>query len=315
MQKITDYFKQAPLQQILFEFLDVIPIPILMSEEINPTTQHREHRFLNRAFIEQIGYTLEEIPDIAHWFKHAYPDPDYRQQVIDDWSLAVSESLAEGRTTAERTALIRCKNGHQRWFSVVVQLQAQTATNLQIVTFRDIHALKSNIDEYHHLSQTDQLTQLLNRRAGSQLLTAACTRFHRDNEPFSVIMCDIDDFKRINDHYGHAAGDEVLCQMAEALLKTSRKHDSIVRWGGEEFLLILPGTQLQEATLIAERLRQLIQAQTCLLDKQRVYLTMSFGCATVQAGQSETELLNMADQALYHAKNGGRNRVWSESTD
>lgn len=296
----------------IFEFLDIVPIPVLVSEVVvngGGLSVTRQHRFLNLAFLEQIGYTMDEMPDIEQWFKLAYPEPILRKAMVEDWSRVVERSLAEGRRTAEMDALIQCKNGQQRWFTVTAQLHSEATPNMHIVAFRDIHDLKSLADENHRLSQTDQLTRVLSRRAGQQRLESESSRFGRSGRPFSVIMCDVDHFKSINDRHGHVGGDHVLCRVAETLRATCRSIDEVVRWGGDEFLLILPETELHEAVTLAERLRQMVQALACTWEQEKVCPTLSLGCAVSMPGQSITDLLKAADAALYLAKRAGRNQV------
>lgn len=121
----------------IFEFLDIVPIPVLVSELIDngKSSVTRVHRFLNLAFLEQIGYTMDEIPDIEHWFKLAYPEDDMRKNVMEEWFQVVNKSLVEGRNTAEVSALIHCKNGQKRWFTVTAQVHSKITPNMHIVAF------------------------------------------------------------------------------------------------------------------------------------------------------------------------------------
>lgn len=298
----------------IFEFLDIVPIPVLVSELIDngKSSVTRVHRFLNLAFLEQIGYTMDEIPDIEHWFKLAYPEDDMRKNVMEEWFQVVNKSLAEGRNTAEVSALIHCKNGQKRWFTVTAQVHSKITPNMHIVAFRDIHDLKILSDENHQLSQIDQLTQVFSRRAGQQFLEYELSRFDRGEKPFSVVMCDVDYFKSINDQFGHASGDYVLFRVAETLRATCRSVDKVVRWGGDEFLLILPATELSAAAILAERLRQAVESLDCIGDRGKMYPTLSMGCAVVLPGQSIIELLKSADTALYLAKRRGRNAICTQ---
>lgn len=162
------------------------------------------------------------------------------------------------------------------------------------------------------MSQIDQLTQVFSRRAGQQFLEYELSRFDRGEKPFSVVMCDVDYFKSINDQFGHASGDYVLFRVAETLRATCRSVDKVVRWGGDEFLLILPATELSAAAILAERLRQTVESLDCIGDRGKMYPTLSMGCAVVLPGQSIIELLKSADTALYLAKRRGRNAVCSQ---
>lgn len=293
----------------LLEFLDVIPIPALVSEMTGKQNSDNSPRFINAAFLEQIGYSLDEIPNIESWFEIAYPDPIMRLDAKDVWYRAVDQSLAEGRRTAEMSALIRCKNGRQRWFIITAQVSCESMPNMHVVTFRDIHDLKVLSDENHYLSQTDQLTNVSNRRAGQKRLELEMSLFEQDGIPFCLIMCDVDHFKTINDRFGHMCGDYILCKVAEMLQASCRNVDEVIRWGGDEFLLVLPATELNDAVLLAERLRINAQFLECVWDDVNIPATLSLGCTVIFPGQSIKELLRNVDNSLYLAKRRGRNAI------
>lgn len=157
------------------------------------------------------------------------------------------------------------------------------------------------------LSQTDPLTGLANRRELERRLQLEHERCQRLERPLSVIMVDIDLFKRVNDTHGHAIGDEVLQHVAELLELNRRHYDMVARYGGEEFVVLLPETPLETAAAVAERIRvHLAEAQIQPLSQS---VTASFGVAEMRQDQPDNTLLARADQALYRAKHGGRNRV------
>jgi diguanylate cyclase (GGDEF)-like protein len=166
-------------------------------------------------------------------------------------------------------------------------------------------------DRLLHISMTDGLTGVDNRRSLEQRLNEMFEHSLRLHEPISCIMCDIDHFKKVNDTYGHAAGDEVLKQFAEILKVEAREIDRVGRYGGEEFLLLLPGTVLDSAVTFAERLRQRVDDHTFSFEGGTLKRTMSCGVASWPhpkvAGREE--MLKAADDALYVAKELGRNRV------
>ena len=297
-------------QQIPFESLDAIPLPILLSQTIigEDASQKAQtkHRFINKAFIEQIGYTMDEMPDIQTWFELAYPDVDYRAEIKQGWSHAIDKSMKEGLNIAEMTALIQCKNGHKKWFTVIAQTQTE---NLHIVTFRDVHELMCAVEENSRLSHTDLLTNLANRRKVIERLGQELRLFGKTTQPFSVALCDIDYFKVVNDTYGHATGDFVLCKVAETLRNACREIDCVARWGGEEFLVVLPMMKKPAALKLAERLRKAVETLSCKNEMADLSVTISIGCAATFKGSSIESLINAADKALYQAKAKGRNRV------
>ena len=156
------------------------------------------------------------------------------------------------------------------------------------------------------LSITDHLTHLINRAKLDEVLDAEIQRFHRYDTPVSILMVDIDLFKQVNDQYGHQVGDQVLVEIAKGLEQHSRDVDVVGRWGGEEFLLICPNTELSGALALAENLR-------CCIDQKEFavtgHQTASFGVSTAEKNESVHSLILKADEALYLAKEKGRNRT------
>ncbi len=161
-----------------------------------------------------------------------------------------------------------------------------------------------------HLSHHDALTRLLNRRAIEYLRDREDQRLQRFGDPFSVLLIDIDHFKRINDRLGHAAGDAVLCAVARTLQIKAREVDRVSRYGGEEFCVLLPHTLHDGALQAAERLREAVALTSIPWNDEVISVSISTGlaCAT-EPGESLQALLSRADEALYRAKAEGRNRV------
>jgi two-component system cell cycle response regulator len=163
----------------------------------------------------------------------------------------------------------------------------------------------------------DPLTGLWNRAAIFEVLRREMARAERAGAPLSIIMADVDHFKRVNDVYGHPAGDEVLCEVAQRIRTSRRPYDEVGRYGGEEFLLVLSYCGAQEAAQVAERLRACVEEQPVETLEGKLFVTASFGVATrqrVKEADMET-FLHAADTALYRAKQGGRNRVALAKTD
>ena len=161
-------------------------------------------------------------------------------------------------------------------------------------------------EKLERLSITDQLTGLFNRRHINNVLAAEIERIDRYDRPLSIMILDIDHFKKVNDTYGHQTGDRVLCHFAETISKNIRKSDIAGRWGGEEFLLICPENDLDGVTTMAEHLRKIIAETHFPVDWKQ---TASFGVACYQQPESRDSFINRADRALYRAKENGRNRV------
>ncbi len=172
----------------------------------------------------------------------------------------------------------------------------------------ELYEVKKNLEIS---SRTDPLTNLLNRRGMEIELASEQNRSERNKKLFSLILCDIDFFKKINDNYGHDAGDFILTQVSRNIEKHSRKQDIICRWGGEEFLLMLPETELSGAAELAEKLRTVIKEDVQVFKSQKIYITLSFGVAQMHKGRDINDCIKSADIRLYAAKGGGRNRVVS----
>lgn len=159
------------------------------------------------------------------------------------------------------------------------------------------------------LAATDELTGLANRRSMVQRIQHELERGERNPRPTTLLMLDLDHFKGVNDTYGHAAGDAVLRALADLCRSLLRRIDTAGRWGGEEFMVLLPETDGDEALAAAERLRQQLAELAIRVDGQALNVTMSVGVATSGPGTTLDEAVARADQALYEAKNTGRNRV------
>ncbi|MCH9639877.1 MAG: diguanylate cyclase, partial [Betaproteobacteria bacterium] len=164
-----------------------------------------------------------------------------------------------------------------------------------------------------HIALTDMLTEIPNRRAGMNMLAETWSISERSGHPMAVLLIDIDHFKKVNDTYGHAIGDEVLKEVAGSINTTARNSDRFCRMGGEEFLVICPSantTDKKSTALFAERLRRQIKAQKIKIDKLHFQVTISVGAAVKTANiETPDQLINAADKALYAAKDLGRDRI------
>lgn len=170
--------------------------------------------------------------------------------------------------------------------------------------------LQAANDALTELSNTDSLTGLPNRRALMQAIQQSVALFKRNQRAFALLTIDIDHFKRVNDQYGHASGDQALCHIARILEQQCRSTDSLARYGGEEFMVLLGDTSASEIAMAAERFRAAIEAESLTLTSgEKLNLTISVGGTAFKDGMSNEALLKAADAALYEAKNAGRNRV------
>lgn len=181
--------------------------------------------------------------------------------------------------------------------------------------------MASLVGEAQRLAATDGLTGLSNRRAFVEIVERDVSLAHRHSWPLSLLLLDIDHFKKVNDQHGHAAGDEVLVAVAQTLSHTVRKSDLVARWGGEEFVVALSHTAVSGARVMAERLRRQIAerrvevhaggATVATTQRTAIMPTASIGLASLTPGESLEELVARADRAMYNAKSRGRNRVES----
>ena len=153
---------------------------------------------------------------------------------------------------------------------------------------------------------TDPLTGIANRRIFLESLGGAISFAQRHQTPLSIIMADLDDFKSVNDTFGHNTGDQVLQAFATLLMENSRQEDLIARWGGDEFIMMLPGTSAKEATVFGERLRHRLEEIT--FPDSIIRVTASFGVSAYQPGDTIDSFIKRADQALYEAKKLGKNQ-------
>jgi diguanylate cyclase (GGDEF)-like protein len=168
---------------------------------------------------------------------------------------------------------------------------------------------ESLAEDMGRLAITDSLTRIMNRRGITVALLDSMAQSERYHTPLTVAMADIDHFKRINDTHGHEAGDKVLVEIANALSEELRMPDKVGRYGGEEFLILLPHTTLVQGRKIADRIRATLSRLRIALDGEKVSLTLSFGLVQFRDGEDLEQMLSRVDRALYEAKQTGRNRV------
>jgi diguanylate cyclase (GGDEF)-like protein len=147
-------------------------------------------------------------------------------------------------------------------------------------------------------------------------IEAEKVRFKRHHKPFTLILCDIDDFKEFNDTYGHDCGDFILVSIANMMRSMIREQDQLARWGGEEFLFLLPETDLKSGVIVAEKIRKAIAAQDFEYTSHALSVTLTFGVSASQhSDMSIDECIKQADRALYQGKEAGKNRVFRASPE
>lgn len=181
-----------------------------------------------------------------------------------------------------------------------------------------VASLRQRLNQAEKLASLDPLTSVANRRRFEQFMSAEVEKSHESGTPLCLILTDIDHFKRVNDTFGHSAGDRVLKAFADLLSDSVRGGDLVARFGGEEFAVVLPSTPMGDAFGIAERIRNIFELNGGpdeALVSEFGRLTASFGVAEIRDGEPPSALIQRADQMLYEAKNNGRNRtqIWSSS--
>lgn len=170
-------------------------------------------------------------------------------------------------------------------------------------------AAEARVAEQRRIALTDRLSQLPNREAFERRLAEECEQRAHHGWPLSLALCDIDNFKRVNDTWGHAAGDAVIAAVAATLRAALRGTDFVARYGGEEFVLLLAGTAAPQGAQVLEALRAALERVSVTHDNQRISVTGSFGLAEFHAADAPDRVFTRADAALYRAKSEGRNRV------
>jgi diguanylate cyclase (GGDEF)-like protein len=175
---------------------------------------------------------------------------------------------------------------------------------------------KRERDYSERLSQIDSLTDIYNRRALDEKLAIAAMSSERNGKNLSILFADIDHFKKINDNYGHVVGDEVLKVVAKRIISVLRFGDVFGRYGGEEFVIGLPDTNEDQARNLAERIRQTIADNPIMCADHKISITISIGVSVLKGGvDSINQAIQIADRALYHCKQNGRNRIYSAGSE
>lgn len=190
------------------------------------------------------------------------------------------------------------------------ELKARLMTGMRILRYED--KLVESREAMRHQATHDALTQLWNRGAILSRLTQKLEASRQNKSDLSVLLCDVDHFKNVNDLYGHLAGDAVLLEISKRLLRSTRKIDRVGRYGGEEFLIVLDGCGVQDVERCAEQVRQSVSAEPIRAGDLEISASVSIGATTFHwndVSLSVEELLHLADKALYIAKAKGRNRV------
>ncbi|RKR07658.1 PAS domain S-box-containing protein/diguanylate cyclase (GGDEF)-like protein [Kushneria sinocarnis] len=263
---------------------------------------------VNDAFCRMFGYQREQVlglrpSELTHPDDQHITEQAYRELFSGMRDYFVTEKryvTLKGNVIETQIAVALVRNEYGDPGHIVFEGVDLTDKN------RTMRALEAANARLHRFAQTDALTGLPNRRAFDEALERECARARRTGNALSIAIIDLDHFKRINDRYGHGAGDEVLVALAEVLRSGIRRSDMAARLGGEEFVVLLPETTAAAGAGLAERLREALHAASWPVDR----VTASFGVAQYDAAaMTPKTLLARADEALYAAKAAGRDRV------
>jgi diguanylate cyclase (GGDEF)-like protein len=196
---------------------------------------------------------------------------------------------------------------HESSMDSILMLSSFLATLIFVIIGVSLH--NTVLEHNKHLARVDNLTKSLNRKAYDEKIEELFYSFERYDEPFSIILLDLDNFKNINDTLGHSIGDKVLIDLSFLVKNTLRNTDSFYRTGGEEFVVLLPHTKLKKATQVAEKIRVLIQNDLKAIDNRTI--TISIGVTQAKEKDSKKTLYSRVDELQYLSKNNGKNRVSS----
>ncbi|MDQ6950117.1 MAG: diguanylate cyclase [Mariprofundales bacterium] len=236
----------------------------------------------------------------------------YLAQLIKGFTMDDLRVMGKDARPQASSRMVRQVTGHDRHgkalaLDMALNAIQGAALSLYVASFIDISQHVQIEEALQQQAHTDPLTGLMNRRCFRLRADRELRRAKRTKSAMTLLMLDIDYFKQVNDRYGHAAGDVALCALATVLRKGMRDVDVFSRWGGEEFLCLLPETDSMEAIMIAERIRQAVDAM--VVPQVELGITISIGLAEVDVAQPLKEAIARSDQGLYRAKEAGRNRV------
>ncbi len=256
--------------------------------------------YVNDAFVAHSGYKHIELLDHpSNILKSGQHDDAFYKEL---W-----ETILAGKTYSNVLANKK-KDGQLYYEELTISPMFDDDGIIQnfVATGKDITQRIQMEEQLKQYATTDELTRLSNRRRGNEILDIEIDRVHRYQSSFAVLMIDIDHFKKINDTYGHDTGDQVLQEISKVISLHIRKSDALMRWGGEEFLIVTAHMSKDESIIFANKLKNAVNSYTFDVGTD---ITISIGIAICRRDDTKSTLLKRVDKALYKAKNSGRNRV------
>lgn len=267
------------------------------------TINEGRREYINQTFLAYLGVpSLEVFEDSGLCIGDFVISIDGEEfdMVATRWMRAILDS-------GKDSVIVRLRSGNDaRDGAFLATWNKFPGSEKYVITFTDVTGLEDERTTLAYQAATDYLTGAVNRMKFMEVLGDEIDRTERYSAPLSVIMFDIDNFKCINDECGHDVGDVVLIDIARLVAENTRSHDLVARWGGEEFMLLAPGTSADKAAALAEKLRHII-SRNRFGDLEQV--TCSFGVTQYVSGEQVEVLLKRVDEAMYEAKRQGRDRV------
>lgn len=284
----------AQSREALRTIFDAAPIPMVLTGLDDAVL-----RYCNRRAADMFETTVDHV--LGRRAPDFYENPEDRRIFLERLS---SEGAIDGFAVRLKTL-----RGRGFWALLSAKTLTVDGERLFMVGFADLSEQKRIEEDLRQLATTDPLTGTLNRRRLFEVAEEELRRAARYDRPLCLAMLDLDHFKQVNDRFGHATGDEAIRLTARAIRATLRRQDQVGRYGGEELLVILPETTLEDARVVVERARAAVEALALTHDGQRVPLTVSAGVVARAPDESVDAAVHRADRALYQAKAAGRNRV------
>lgn len=264
--------------------------------------------FFNASATKIFGYSRNEI--LGHNLNTLIPERFHLQHGMHVEDFGTGQTISRHMGQRSRQTYGLRKDGSEFLASISIIRLDISGEKFYVAMIRDISENKKTEEELLRLASTDPLTGAFNRREFTAIAEREALRASRYHHPLSILILDLDQFKRLNDTYGHAAGDKALQRFTTLCCNTLRNVDIFGRWGGEEFVALLPETDVEGAVIIAERLRKVVGDNMLVFNDQKIAFTVSIGVAQYKDGEVNIDApLSRADQAVYDAKKAGRNRI------
>ncbi len=271
----------------------------------------RRITFWNQGAVRMTGFSSEEMVGrfcFDHLLNHV--DESGKELCLDGCPL--SFTIQDGRSR-ETAVYLRHKLGHR--VPIVVRTIPIFENGVIIGAMEfftdnlERHDVIRSLEEFRTAALNDTLTTLPNRRYTDQFLVSKMHEYHSLGLPFGIAYLDLDHFKAVNDTYGHLVGDEVLRMVSRTFLNAIRSTDIVGRWGGEEFMAVLPGVDPDALVVVSERMRMMVERAAVRTDGLELLVTISVGSTMVRPEDSLDDMIRRADRLLYRSKDAGRNRV------